>query len=60
MVAHFGPLRASSVAIDHVFRVLGERTADQALAAGIPPREVWFAVCDDFDVDESLRWGLPD
>jgi Protein of unknown function (DUF3046) len=60
MVAHFGPLRARSVAMDHVFGALGDRTADQALAAGVPPRSVWFAVCDSFDVPATLRWGLPD
>lgn len=59
MAEHFG-LRARSVAKDHVFGVLGERTADQALAAGVPAREVWFAVCDAFDVPTTLRWGLPD
>ena len=59
MMEHFG-LRARSVAKDHVFGVLGDRTADQALAAGIPARDVWFAVCDSFDVPATLRWGLPD
>ncbi len=59
MAEHFGN-RSRSVAKDHVFGVLGERTADQAIDAGIPPREVWFAVCDAFDVPATLRWGLPD
>jgi hypothetical protein len=60
MQAHFGPVRASSVAKDHVFGVLGDRSADEALAAGIDARQIWFAVCDAFDVPESLRYGLPD
>lgn len=60
MVAQFGPARAASVAADHVFSVLGGRTVDQALAAGDDPKRVWFAVCDDFDVPEVLRHGLPD
>jgi len=60
MEAHFGSLRARSVAMDHVFGVLGQRTADEALAAGVPPRDIWFAVCDSFDVPAALRWGLPD
>jgi hypothetical protein len=59
MTEHFGQ-RARSVAKDHVFGVLGERTADQALDSGLPPRDVWFAVCDAFDVPAALRWGLPD
>ena len=60
MEAQFGPVRARSVAMDHVFSVLGDRTADQALDAGLPVRDVWFAVCDAFDVPDRLRWGLPD
>jgi len=60
MQAQFGPLRARSVAMDHVFGALGDRTADEALSAGVPARNVWFAVCDSFDVPQTLRWGLPD
>jgi Protein of unknown function (DUF3046) len=60
MEAQFGPLRAPSVARDHVFGALQGRTADEALAEGEDPRNVWFAVCDDFDVSDSLRYGLPD
>lgn len=59
MTEHFGD-RARSVASDHVFGVLGERTADQAIDSGISPRDVWFAVCDAFDVPAVMRWGLPD
>lgn len=36
-------------------------TADQALAGGASPREVWLALCAEADVPES-RWhgvGLP-
>ena len=60
MQAQFGPLRAPSVARDHVFSALEGRTADEALAAGVDPKAVWFAVCDDFDVADALRFGLPD
>jgi Protein of unknown function (DUF3046) len=60
MEAQFGPLRAPSVARDHVFGALQGRTADEALAEGEDPKAVWFAVCDDFDVSDSLRYGLPD
>ena len=59
MSEYFGN-RARSVAKDHVFGALGDRTADQAIDAGLPAREVWFAVCDAFDVPSTLRWGLPD
>lgn len=60
MQTQFGPLRAPSVAADHVFSALDGLTADQALAAGFDPKAVWFAVCDDFDVPDTLRYGLPD
>lgn len=60
MLAHFGPIRAASVAQDHVFGTLGGLSANQALAGGADARRVWLAVCDTFDVPESLRYGLPD
>jgi hypothetical protein len=60
MRTHFGAARAASVAQDHVFAALGGHSADQALAAGLDPKQVWFAVCDAFEVPESLRYGLPD
>lgn len=60
MQAYFGPTRAPSVARDHVFSALGERSVDDALNSGIDPKHVWFAVCDTFEVPESLRYGLPD
>ncbi|MFC9354345.1 DUF3046 domain-containing protein [Arthrobacter sp. NPDC057013] len=36
---------------------VGGRTADQALAAGVNPRDVWLAVCDVQDVPEERRLG---
>jgi hypothetical protein len=47
---------------DTVLVELGNRTADAALAAGVPAREVWFALCRAQEVPRS-RWhgaGLPD
>jgi hypothetical protein len=60
MEAHFGRLRAPSVAKDHVFSEFGGRTVDQALDAGVDPKRVWLVVCDTFEVPERLRHGLPD
>ena len=60
MQAQFGPLRAPSVAHDHVFSALEGRTVDEALSAGTDPKSVWAAVCADFDVPDTLRYGLPD
>ncbi len=60
MRAQFGVHRAASVAADHMFAALGGRTADQALQAGVSTKQVWQVVCDDFDVPDALRHGLPD
>lgn len=60
MQAHFGPLRAPSVARDHVFSALGGRSIDEALGAGVDPKRIWAAVCDTFEVPDTLRYGLPD
>lgn len=60
MDAHFGAVRAPSVAHDHVFGALGGRTVDESLDAGVDPKQVWTAVCDAFDVPDTLRYGLPD
>ena len=36
---------------------VGSRTADQALSAGVPPRQVWLALCDVQDVPPERRLG---
>ena len=53
--AQFGSMRAQSVARDHVFAVLGGRSAIEAIEAGVPVRRVWLAVCEDFDVPVKER-----
>ncbi|MEP6841882.1 MAG: DUF3046 domain-containing protein [Pseudolysinimonas sp.] len=40
---------------DTVVVALGNRTPDEALAAGVPAREVWFALCAAQDVPAE-RW----
>ncbi|WP_130344576.1 DUF3046 domain-containing protein [Herbihabitans rhizosphaerae] len=51
----FGRVRADMMARDHVFSDLGGRTVDQALDAGLPPKEIWRAVCDAFQVPQERR-----
>lgn len=53
--AQFGTMRAQSVARDHVFSVLGGRSAAEAIDAGVPVRTVWLAVCEEFDVPPKER-----
>jgi hypothetical protein len=49
--------RASSLTVDLVLPSLGDLTADQAIAAGVPPREVWLALCAATDVPPERRYG---
>ena len=44
----FGSMRAQSVARDHVFSVLGGRSAVEAIEAGVPVRRVWLAICEEY------------
>jgi hypothetical protein len=55
MEDHFGAGYARSVAHDHVLQELGDRTVDQALAAGVPAKQVWRAVCAEFEVPAGKR-----
>ena len=55
MEDEFGPARAAAMARDHVFAELGDRTVEEALEAGIEPRQVWKAVCDAYDVPPARR-----
>jgi hypothetical protein len=57
MEDEFGPTYAASMAHDLALDALGGRTAHEALAAGVPPRQVWLALCDAQDVPESRRHG---
>ncbi len=51
----FGAVRASSMLVDHVLTALGGRTAAQAIEDGVDPRDVWRALCADFDVPRD-QW----
>jgi Protein of unknown function (DUF3046) len=55
-----GPAQGRVLVRDHVVGALDHRTAEQALAAGEEPRDVWFALCDDLQVPAERRWGQPD
>jgi hypothetical protein len=51
----FGQVRGASMLVDHVLSQFGGRTAVQAIEDGVDPREVWRALCADFDVPRD-RW----
>lgn len=50
VTGRFGGAYGASVLVDHVLTALGGRTAAQAIEAGVEPRDVWRALCADFDV----------
>ena len=51
----FGATYGASVLADHVLAGFGGRTAAQAIEDGVDPREVWRALCADFDVPRE-QW----
>jgi hypothetical protein len=60
MSEEFGEAYAATLAREHVVSALGERTAEQALAAGLDPREVWLALAADLQVPRERWWGRDD
>lgn len=59
MTDEFGPAYAQVIARDLVLGSLGDRTADQALAAGEDPKDVWLALCEANQVPKERWAGKP-
>jgi len=53
MEERFGSVYARSVAADYRLPMLGS-TVEQALAAGVEAKDVWKAVCAEFEMPSSL------
>lgn len=53
----FGP-RGGALLDDLIIPGIGDRTATAALDAGVPPREVWIALCIEMDVPPERRHGV--
>lgn len=51
----FGSTYGASVLADHVLTGFDGRTAGQAIDDGADPRDVWRALCVDFDVPRE-QW----
>jgi len=49
--------RAATLVSDLGLPGIGGRTAQEALAGGIAPRDVWMALCVEMDVPVSHRHG---
>lgn len=58
MTDEFGQAYADTLARGHVVHSLDDRTVATALADGVPPRQVWEALCADLDVPEHRRLGI--
>jgi hypothetical protein len=54
MDERFGVAYAASIAADYRLPELGA-TINEALAAGVEARDVWRAVCAEFEMPASLR-----
>jgi hypothetical protein len=50
--------RAGAVTSDLVLAAIGDLTAEQALAAGLAPRDIWLALCAETDVPAERRYGV--
>ncbi len=48
---------AGTLIADLVLSKVGDRTPAQALAAGVPPRDIWLALCEEMDVPPERRYG---
>lgn len=54
MEQRFGAAYAASLAADYRLPALGA-TVNEALAAGVEAKDVWRAVCAEFEMPASLR-----
>jgi hypothetical protein len=54
METQFGPAYARSVAADYRLSTLG-LTVDQAIVDGIDTKLIWRAVCDAFELPDTVR-----
>ena len=58
MADEFGEAYGRVLAHDVVLAAVGGLTAEQAIAAGVPPRQIWLALCDLQDVPLNRRYGV--
>ncbi|MDF2992203.1 MAG: hypothetical protein K0S37_2717 [Microbacterium sp.] len=50
--------RGGSLMSDLVLSSVGGRTPAEALSAGVDPREIWLALCEETDVPRERRYGV--
>ena len=54
----FGDQYGRVLVHDVVLDPVGGLTAEQAIAAGVQPRQIWLALCDVQDVPPARRVGV--
>jgi hypothetical protein len=54
----FGEAYGRVITNDLVLGDVGGLTAEQAIRAGVPPRDIWTALCDASDVPANRRYGV--
>ena len=57
MEHEFGAGYAPVLARDLVLGSLNHRPAAEALDAGVNPKTVWFAICEEQEIPQERRWG---
>ncbi len=55
MEQEFGGPYGRSLATSHVIHALDDRSAAEAIEAGVPVRRVWLALCDDLQIPQDRR-----
>jgi hypothetical protein len=58
MNEQFGEAYARVIVRDVALAGLNSRTGEEALAAGVPVKDVWLAICEALDVPLSRRHGV--
>lgn len=58
MTAEFGEPYSRAVAQDLTLTEVAGLTAQQAIAAGVDPRDIWLAICRAMDVPPDRRYGV--
>lgn len=58
MADEFGDGYGRVLTQDLVLEDLGGRTAEQAIAAGLPAKSIWLALCEASDVPPERRYGV--
>lgn len=54
----FGEIYGRALVRDLVLGELGDLTAERAIAAGVPTRDIWLALCAAMDVPSERRYGV--